>query len=47
MADFATHCQVVVRDLGADVTERREQNVGWLKAIKESLSIILTMHFAR
>ena len=32
MADFATHCQVVVRDLGADVTERREQNVGWLKA---------------
>lgn len=32
MADFATHCQVVVRDLGADVAERREQNVGWLKA---------------
>ncbi|MGD8233974.1 LysR family transcriptional regulator [Vibrio sp. TRT 1302] len=32
MADFATYCQVVIRDLGADAAEYREQNVGWLKA---------------
>lgn len=32
MADFATHCQVVIRDLGANASEQREQNVGWLKA---------------
>jgi DNA-binding transcriptional LysR family regulator len=32
MADFATHCQVVIRDLGATQVENKEQNVGWLKA---------------
>ncbi|MDC5849762.1 LysR family transcriptional regulator [Vibrio europaeus] len=32
MADFATHCQVVIRDLGATQIENKEQNVGWLKA---------------
>ncbi|MCG9576986.1 LysR family transcriptional regulator [Vibrio tubiashii] len=32
MADFATHCQVVIRDLGATQLENKEQNVGWLKA---------------
>ena len=29
LADFATHCQVVIRDLGA---KEHLQNVGWLKA---------------
>ncbi|NOH78116.1 LysR family transcriptional regulator [Vibrio sp. RE86] len=32
MADFATQTQVVVRDLGASDADKREQNVGWLKA---------------
>ncbi|MDA0128182.1 LysR family transcriptional regulator [Vibrio sp. MarTm2] len=32
MVDFATHCQVVIRDLGATQIENKEQNVGWLKA---------------
>ncbi|OAJ95274.1 LysR family transcriptional regulator [Vibrio bivalvicida] len=32
MADFATHCQVVIRDLGATQIDNKEQNVGWLKA---------------
>ncbi|MFB9216121.1 LysR family transcriptional regulator [Vibrio sinaloensis] len=32
MADFATHCQIVIRDLGATNIDSKEQNVGWLKA---------------
>ena len=32
MADFATHCQIVIRDLGAPQTNEQAQNVGWLKA---------------
>ena len=32
MADFATHCQIVIRDLGATNIDSKQQNVGWLKA---------------
>ena len=32
LADFATHCQIVVRDLGAGGAHEESQNVGWLKA---------------
>ncbi|CAM3167921.1 LysR family transcriptional regulator [Vibrio neptunius] len=32
MADFATHCQIVIRDLGASQTNEQAQNVGWLKS---------------
>lgn len=32
MADFATYCQIVIRDLGATNIDSKEQNVGWLKA---------------
>jgi len=32
MADLATHCQVVIRDLGANQSSNSAQNVGWLKA---------------
>jgi len=32
MTDFATHCQVVIRDLGARESSNNAQNVGWLKA---------------
>lgn len=32
MADFATYCQVVIRDLGATPLSNNAQDVGWLKA---------------
>ncbi|MGF1736417.1 LysR family transcriptional regulator [Photobacterium satsumensis] len=32
MADFATYCQVVIRDLGATTLNNNAQDVGWLKA---------------
>jgi len=32
MADFATCCQIVIRDLGGSGEPDSEQNVGWLKA---------------
>lgn len=32
MADFATYCQIVVRDLGVSHSNQQARNVGWLKA---------------
>lgn len=32
MADFATYCQIVIRDLGAPQASEQAQNVGWLRA---------------
>jgi DNA-binding transcriptional LysR family regulator len=32
MSDFATHCQVVVRDLGASTQHDNQLDVGWLKS---------------